>query len=273
MDDFVVRRHPSVPEFLARAQGFLVRREAENVLMLGVASSASEAEHLLTVERGGDCVMAALQSEANLILSRGPAGAVDALVEQLIADNASLPGVTSPVEVASRFSDLWRSRTGQRAPLHMHMRLHELTEVVPPPRPSGVFRQAAMSDLEPLATWADDLNVELRAEDPPPGAESVRKRIDQGRIYVWENGVPVSMAACDGPTLRGMRINFVYTPPEHRGHGYASACVAALSQFLLGEGRRFCALFTDLANPVSNRIYARLGYRPVRDFDEYTFRQ
>ena len=248
-----------------------MRREAENVLMLGVASSTSAAEHLLTVERGRDCVMAGLQSGANLILSRGPASAVDALVERLIADNASLPGVTGPVEEAGRFSDLWRARTGQRTRLHMHMRVHELTEVVPPKRPSGEFRPAAVSDVAPLAAWADDLHVVLRTEDPPPGEESVRKRIGQGRMYVWDTGAPVSMAACDGPTPRGMRINFVYTPPEHRGHGYASACVADLSQLLLDQGCRFCALFTDLANPVSNRIYARLGYRPVCDFDEYTF--
>ena len=271
MADFVVRRHPDASAFLERAQSFLARQEAENVLMLGVASSTSEAEHLLTVERGRDCVMAGLQSGANLILSRGPASAVDALVERLIADNASLLGVTGPVEAAGRFSDLWRARTGQRTRLHMHMRVHELTEVVPPRRPSGAFRRAALSDVEPLATWADDLNVVLRTEDPPPGEESVRKRIGQGRMYVWDNGAPVSMAACDGPTPRGMRINFVYTPPEHRGHGYASACVADLSQLLLDQGCRFCALFTDLANPVSNRIYARLGYRPVRDFDDYTF--
>ncbi|MDE2868745.1 MAG: GNAT family N-acetyltransferase [Chloroflexota bacterium] len=128
-----------------------------------------------------------------------------------------------------------------------------------------------MSDMEPLAQWADALNTELRSEDPPPGEQSVRRRIGLGRMYVWDNGGPVSMAACDGPTPRGIRINFVYTPPEHRARGYASACVADLSQLLLDEGRRFCALFTDLANPVSNRLYARLGYRPICDFDEYIF--
>ncbi len=271
MADFVVRRHPDASAFLERAQGFLARQEAENVLMLGLASSSPQDALLPTVEHGREIVMAALQSGANLILSRGPASAVDALAERLVADKASLPGVTGPVEVAGRFSDLWRARTGQRTRLHMHMRLHELTRVVLPRRPSGVFRKAALSDVEPLATWADDLHVVLRTEDPPPGEESVRKRIDQGRMYVWDNGAPVSMAACDGPTPRGMRINFVYTPPEHRGYGYASACVADLSQLLLDQACRFCALFTDLANPVSNRIYARLGYRPVCDFDDYTF--
>ena len=271
MDDFVVRRHSHASEFLERAQGFLARHEAENVLLLGVVLSVSRAEHLLTVERGPDCAMAGFRSGSNLILSRGPASAVGALVERLIADNASLPGVIGPVAAAGRFSDLWRARTAHETRLHMNMRVHELTEVVLPRRPSGALRRAALSDVEPLAAWADDLNVAVRTVDPPPGEASVRKRIGQGRMYVWDNGGPVSMAACDGPTPRGMRINFVYTPPEHRGRGYASACVADLSQLLLDEGRQFCALFTDLANPVSNRIYARLGYRPVCDFDDYVF--
>lgn len=271
MADFVVSRHLDAKAFLARAQGHLVGREAENVLMLGVASSTTEAEHLLTVERGPDCVMAALQSGANLILSRGHPGAVEALVEQLSADTSSLPGVIGPARTTASFLERWHARTGHETRFQMHSRVHELTQVIPPRRPPGAIRRAAMSDLEPLARWADALNIELRSEDPSPGEQSVRNRIGLGRMYVWDNGGPVSMASCDGPTPHGIRINFVYTPPKHRARGYASACVADLSQRLLDEGRRFCALFTDLANPVSNRLYARLGYRAICDFDEYIF--
>ena len=79
------------------------------------------------------------------------------------------------------------------------------------------------------------------------------------------------MAARTGPTTHGVRINFVYTPSEFRGKGYASACAAALSQAMLNSGRRFCYLFTDLSNPVSNQIYQRIGYVPVCDFTEYQF--
>ena len=63
----------------------------------------------------------------------------------------------------------------------------------------------------------------------------------------------------------------MYTPPEARGRGYASALVAELTAALLASGRSFCCLFTDLANPTSNRIYERIGYRPVTDVDEYRF--
>jgi predicted GNAT family acetyltransferase len=79
------------------------------------------------------------------------------------------------------------------------------------------------------------------------------------------------MAGYTGSTPNGIRVTAVYTPPERRNRGYASACVAALSQMRLEGGRRFCFLFTDLANPTPNRIYQQIGYRAVCDMDEFTF--
>ena len=271
IQDLVVERQPDAGVFLDRSQGFLMRDEAENVLMLGLASRRPEDALLLTVERKRELVMAALQSGRNLIVSRGPASAVEVLVDHLTANGTSLPGVTGPVEDAGRFSDLWCARTGQGARLHMTTRVYQITEVVPPARPSGVFRQAAASDVSLLAKWNEAFNVETRLDDTRPGKEVVKGPVGEGRMYVWEDGVPVSTAGWAGLTPGGVRIGYVYTPPEYRGRGYASACVADLSQLLLDRGRRFCALFTDLANPVSNRIYARLGYKPVCDFAEYNF--
>ena len=91
-------------------------------------------------------------------------------------------------------------------------------------------------------------------------------------MFIWEDGgQPVCIAGFSGPTPHGIRIVSVYTPPELRGRGYASACTAALSQHLLDQGREFCFLFTDLSNPTSNHIYQEIGYRPVGDVDEYAF--
>lgn len=270
-DQLALKRHRDPSSFLERAQDFLVRAEAENVLMLGLASGEPEDALLLTVELGREVVMAALQAGWNLVLSRGPAPAVKTLVEGLIADGVALPGVTGPVEAADRFSDLWCSRTGQGSRLHMSLRVHRITEVIPPARPSGVFRQAGASDLPVLAEWGHAFTVEAGVDDPRPATEVVKGPIGEGRMYVWDDSRPVSMAAWSGPTPGGVRISGVYTPPEYRGRGYASACVADLSQMLLDQGRRFCALFTDLANPVSNRLYARLGYEPVSDFAQYSF--
>ena len=58
--------------------------------------------------------------------------------------------------------------------------------------------------------------------------------------------------------------------PEFRGRGYASNCVAALTQKMLDQGRKFCFLYTDLSNPTSNKIYQQIGYRPVCDWMDDT---
>ena len=79
------------------------------------------------------------------------------------------------------------------------------------------------------------------------------------------------MAGWTGRTPDGVRIGAVYTPPEYRGRGHATACVAALSQRMLDTGLAFCFLYTDLSNPTSNSIYQRIGYHLVRDVVDYNF--
>ena len=82
---------------------------------------------------------------------------------------------------------------------------------------------------------------------------------------------PVSLAGFGSLTPNGIRIGSVYTPPEHRNRGYGTAVTAAVSQLLLERGHRFCFLYTDLANPTSNAISARIGYEPVCDSRELAF--
>ena len=138
----------------------------------------------------------------------------------------------------------------------------------------GALRRAAAADRDLLIRWLAAFDRETLGG---PDARAVARRVDArldsplGGLYLWEDGRPVSMAGCGGPTPHGLRVAPVYTPPEHRGRGYASACVAALSQLLLDSGRRYCFLFTDLANPTANAIYQAIGYRPVGDVDQYAF--
>ena len=92
-------------------------------------------------------------------------------------------------------------------------------------------------------------------------------------MYVWEDDSVTSMAAAMDPTPTGVRIGYVYTPPEARGRGYASILVAELSQLYLDRGRSLCFLYTDMANPTSNAIYQRIGYRQVCEVVDIAFRQ
>jgi predicted GNAT family acetyltransferase len=126
------------------------------------------------------------------------------------------------------------------------------------------MRPAVEGELPLVARWGDgfaaDAGSEFRAS-----AETRAAWVRAGRLFLWEDDAPVAMAVASGPTRRGARVGYVYTPPEKRRRGYATALVAALSTRLLEEGFAFCVLYTDLANPTSNAIYARVGYRPVLD--------
>jgi predicted GNAT family acetyltransferase len=115
------------------------------------------------------------------------------------------------------------------------------------------------------------------AQGEAASAQGAGRRIDAfldvvtNGVHLWEDGNPVSMAGHTGPTPNGIQINLVYTPPEHRRCGYASACVAALSQLQLDQGRKFCFLVAHLANPTSNHTYQTISYEAVGHQDEYRF--
>lgn len=151
----------------------------------------------------------------------------------------------------------------------MQQGLYDLTRVVPPdPLTPGALRVAGADDVDLVATWFGGAALDMRL--PSHEHEALRKsaagRVAGGGLFVWEHGgVPVSMASLQGATRHGIRVSFVYTPPDLRGRGYASACVAAVSERALAAGKRFCTLYTDLANPTSNAIYQRVGYKRIGD--------
>lgn len=130
------------------------------------------------------------------------------------------------------------------------------------------------SDRFLLIDWIRAFTSEAIGEnEPKPNYRDIcDRRLRQNSLYLWQNDVPVSMAGFSGATPNGIRINAVYTPPEYRRKGYASSCVAALSRSLLNKGHKYCFLFTDLANPTSNSIYQKIGYKPVCDVSNYRFK-
>ncbi|MFD8547301.1 GNAT family N-acetyltransferase [Streptomyces sp. NPDC059649] len=91
-------------------------------------------------------------------------------------------------------------------------------------------------------------------------------RIADGRCLLWEDrGRPVSMAGVTRTLAGTARVTPFHTPPELRGRGFAGAVTAAVSAAARSAGAREVVLFTDLANPTSNALYRRLGYRAVED--------
>ncbi|MFG3526649.1 GNAT family N-acetyltransferase [Streptomyces sp. NPDC047917] len=155
-------------------------------------------------------------------------------------------------------------RPGHR--VEQEQRLYRLATLIPPsPVPPGRSRAAAAADRELLVRWVRD----FAGGTGQSGAHAERlvdERIASGGLALWEDdGVPVSMAGVS-PRIAGMvRVSTVYTPPERRGRGYAAAVTAEISRAAREAGAQEVLLFTDLANPTSNGVYRRIGYRPVSD--------
>jgi predicted GNAT family acetyltransferase len=277
-----------VDAFLGRAHDFLVAREAEHNLMLGICSDlqASEVEvepqvaprFAVVVDEGGQAIAATLRTPPlrQVLSETEELAAIDLIVGAIADAGESLPGVLGPKEAARRFAELWRERTGHAAELSTSERIFQLTEVVRPRPSKGWWRVAKSPDRKLLAKWIVAFHDEAVPDDPAirdPVVWAERWIEGIGRqAYVWEcEGRPTSFLGVSGATPNGIRIGPVYTPPEERGRGYASNLTAGVSQHLLDSGRHFCFLFTNLANPTSNKIYLAIGYRPVTDVDAYLF--
>jgi predicted GNAT family acetyltransferase len=274
--------------FLAEADQLLLADEARHNLLLGIAGTVRDAPELYplrsfwVVRYGDDVVAAALRTPPyNLVLARPQSRhALAALAEAVAGEE--LPGVVGGEPEAPEFAELWTAHTGAHAHTNMRQGVYALERVEPVPSVSGAARVATADDRELALRWWTAFGEEVLHEGGP-GRERADAIVDHrlssssAGMLLWEDeGEVVSLAGWGGPTPNGIRIGPVYTPPELRGRGYATALTAELSQRLLDgrliDGRRrFCFLYTDLANPTSNAIYERIGYRRAAESAEIIF--
>lgn len=276
--------HTHIDDFLAVAETDLARDEVANGLMLGVAlrlrHDPTHYEHppfLATVQAQHELIAAATMTPPHglLVYATGDEArlALRQIAEALIVAGWPLPTVNGVTATSLAFAESWQTLTGGVASSLMELRVFELRAVSPPPQPAGRFRRATHADEELVFAWYNAFHTEAVRDGVTPRRDNVARAVAQGNVYLWEDeGRPVSLASIGRRTPHGASIGPVYTPSAQRGRGYASACVAALSQLILDEGNDFCTLFTDLANPTSNHIYQQIGYRPVCDFTEYALR-
>ena len=282
----ILKTFKTAAEFLQEVRPALEISEAANNLMFGLALRLDRYHERIMIppyfavmRRKRELQAAVLMTPPhNLVaMSTNPDYSIEAfdlVTRNLRNENWQVPGVLGPNEAALAFAKVWRSLTGEAYVLDMHERVYELRKVVPPAQPPGRMRLATMADLDLVARWI----IEFRAEALPQESttaedalEGARIKIEDQDFYLWEDGQPVALAGRTRPTPNGYCIGPVYTPVAFRCKGYATALTAALSQVLLDSGKKFTVLFTNLSNPTSNRIYRKIGYRSVCDFDQYLF--
>lgn len=273
--------HQDIGTFLAETEAIFSQDEVTNGLILGVALRLKQdparfehAPYLATVHAGGKLAAAGLMTPPRglVVYARpgDPSPAMRLLATDLVANGWPLPTVNGVVDVSGAFAHAWHALTSGSVAVAIAMRVFELRQVFPPAGVGGSLHCATPADLDQVMAWANAFRDEAIPNDVPPRRELLARSIAEANVYLWEDGGQVvSIAAKGRRTAHGISVGLVYTPPALRGRGYASACVAALSQVILDEGADFCTLFTDLANPTSNSIYQKIGYRPICDFTQY----
>ncbi|MDE2980094.1 MAG: GNAT family N-acetyltransferase [Gemmatimonadota bacterium] len=301
-----VVRHADPRAFLDRAEPWLLQREAENNLPLGVAASlvgarpasspgpAAASAHsaaspsgvepasppplyFATIESGSDVVGCAFRTPPyKLGLTHMPLDAIELLSRDVADVYEEIPAVLAPNPVARAFGDAWSKLRGVSARPGARQRIHILERVVLPARMApGAMRPARPADIPLVAGWLESFVRESGLSDPGDPLEHAHRLCGRERgnrlLALWMNEEPVSMAGFPARTRHGVRIGYVYTPDEHRRRGYATTLVAQLSGHALDLGFSHCVLYTDLANPTSNKIYREVGYRPLQDVMDVDF--
>jgi predicted GNAT family acetyltransferase len=262
--------------FLDAAGSLVLEDEPRNNLILGVAGTLVDDPDrypakrfwVVTDDTGGPAAAAMQTPPYNLLLAPARTeAALEALVGSIEGD---LPGVVGSHPEVDDFVRLWSRSHAVESYTLRNQGIYALERVQPVPAAPGRRRAGTIDDQALVLDWMIAFGEEV-LEEGDPGRMEARNAVEsrlgsgnRGGFELWEDdGEVVSLSGWGGPTPNGIRIGPVYTPPDLRGRGYATSLVAELSQSLLDRGRRFCFLYTDLANPTSNAIYERIGYVKV----------
>jgi GNAT superfamily N-acetyltransferase len=234
----------------------------------GTGPAEDEPSYFVSVHDGADVVGAAMRTPGRMVCL----GALRPEYAEAVAD-AYLDVLTEQIGVAGdrpaaqRFADRWCERRGGMATEGRASRLHKLGTLTPLSA-DGSPRLMKDDEVGLVADWVKDGFPE---ELGPDRLEWSRDHLRDGLLWIWETGgEPVSLVGYHHPVFGVGRVGPVYTPPEHRRRGYAGALTSHVSAEILAQGNQAC-LYTDLANPTSNKIYHQAGYRPVADFADLEF--
>jgi GNAT superfamily N-acetyltransferase len=271
----------NIHEYLSSVIPFLEKDETRNGIFLGALDSLKNdppvsVPVMAQAVSGNEVIGAAFYRNRNLLLAGDFDGAAEELARHLVVEGVDVPAVVGLNPETDAFARAWSLTRKCEAWLACNQGLYRLSQVRWPPLVNGVMRPARIEDSNLIYSWLVNFHKEAvpwEPFDPNELKVTSERRIRQGTTFVWEDDDRlVAMASLTRPSQKGITVNAVYTPLELRCRGYGSALVAAVSQEGLNRGKDFCILYTDMANPVSNSIYRKIGYTLVSQSNNYRFK-
>lgn len=283
-----IRQYDDAKQFLEKVEPFLLQKEVVNNLPLGVLNRLVKNEndvetdftpYFATVEEDGKVRFVMVMTPPKNLIIYGEdechSEIIETVVRYLKQTKTHIPGVIGPRKTAEHFAKVWAEHNNGHLRMNMEQRIYKLEKVNRIRRSQGNMRPAVQSDLALVSDWIQAFSeAAMEPVAREEADEHAEKVVNQGVLHLWEHErKAVSMASQSRSTKHCAVVSLVYTPPEFEKKGYATTCVADLSQSLLDKGYKFCSLYTDLSNPTSNGIYMKIGYEPVEDSIVYDFVQ
>lgn len=272
----VVERDPS--RFYTTVAPFLLRRRAENDLIIGIirsmaSSITGDEDGYWAYVTGGEEILGvvAMTRQGKPLLSYPCSEEACLLFARDMASQFYLIGIKGAEREVRWFSDEFSKITERPGKLLNVLLCYQLTT------PMDTICEETSLALEediPLVTlWTKEFFRETLPYDSPSDIllERTKESIEAKQIFLLRNPSPASMLKVIPTTPTSCRITYVYTPPEKRGRGYASRLVSDMSRRLLTSGNSFIILYTIASDPITNRLYPKLGYRVVNELHEFCF--
>lgn len=268
----------SAAQFLTSARELLYLKEAENSLMLGFTHNQVRLEKIdyqyLTIFENKQLTAAAVVTDKNLIVTSASGPVMKKLAEYVIKQKLKFGGVVGPSIGAEAFVRSYAKLSKVDFKIGFKQKIYKLESVKVPLSAFGAPHRANSGDIELVAQWLLQFNEESLPHDPTT-IEKTRliavSKIELGEVFLWQQSgnESVSMCCIARPTTNGITINGVFTPKDQRAKGYASSLVSYVSQTMLESGKKFCVLYTDAANPTSNKIYRNIGYIEIANSTQF----
>ncbi len=263
--------YEEVVNFKEEVTPFLEKNEQENNLILGVLQMVHQPIFMGIAKQGEEIAVVFLQTEEKkqIIVATSEIAEEDIveLAKKLAEVYPNVPGLIGNKKIVQRLAEEIAVLANKKTTVAMEQGIYELKQVKKKWNGDEVFREVNSDELTLIEQWiyqfCEDVNLPTTKEEAKQTAHTL---ITNHRLFGLEvDGKLVSVAAKTRPTKNNITVNFVYTPKEERKKGYASNCVAALSQRMLDEGYKTTTLYTDLANPTSNKIYQEIGYEQIAE--------
>ncbi|CAM0137978.1 hypothetical protein VKS41_001199 [Umbelopsis sp. WA50703] len=290
MSDLAVKVYPGPQEFIDALLPQLEEHELENCQL--IAKSRMWARDKVTggyyaaVLEGEKLKYALCWAPGNLLwLSYSPPDGSDKDYQLVLAQHLAqvehavkgVYGFQGCEPGGETFKNAYEEASKQKFKIARGMATYKLIAVKYPEQSlellkKGTLRPATKDDaLELFAGWYRGYCEQC--DMPLPSTEESVKAITNlssvEMLYIWiVGGEPVSMTFKLRPLKYGTSVAGVYTPPELRKRGYATAMMAAFCARLL-ETFQFVTLHADKENTTSNHIYQDVGFVKTRDTNDY----